>query len=46
MPSVEGDRVGGVKKNSVWEILKGSLSLYTHQNIHKGESDYLTGTLS
>ena len=46
VPSIEGDRVGGVKKNSVWEILKGSFPLYTHQDIHKGISGYLGGRLS
>ena len=45
MPSREGDREGGVKKNSLWDILKGSISLYTHWNIHKGKSGYLTDTL-
>ena len=45
VPPKEGHRVGGVEKNSVWEILKGSLPLDTHKNIHKGKSGYLGGTL-
>ena len=44
MPSIEGDRVGGVKKTQ--EISKESFLFYTHPNIHKGKSGYLGGTLS
>ena len=44
MPSIEGDRVGGVRKTQ--EISKGSFLSHTHQNIHNGKSGYLGGTLS
>ena len=45
MSSKEGDRAGGLEKTQ-YEILKGSLPFYTHQNIHKGKYGNLGGMLS